>query len=62
MEIPGAADGSAGTQPERLLFAEPEDAMPQNVRILLVEDDESDAELALRALPKMMTGRRRADA
>ncbi len=36
--------------------------MSQNVRILLVEDDESDAELALRAPSKMRTGRRRADA
>jgi len=36
--------------------------MSQTVRLLLVEDDENDAELALRALSKMMTGRRRADA
>lgn len=36
--------------------------MPQTVRILLVEDDENDAELAMRALSGMMTGRWRTDA
>lgn len=36
--------------------------MPETVRVLLGEDDENDAEPAPRALPKMMTGRRRSDA
>lgn len=49
MEIPGPGVSSAGTPPERLLFPKPEDAMSQAERILLVEDDESDAELAQRA-------------
>lgn len=36
--------------------------MSLTVRILLAEDGENDAELALRALWKMMSGRRRTDA